>query len=323
MSSQSSSGLTRSHCILKVNWRAQLIFMGACVCGGGGGDGGAPVCAHALVCMRVHGCTWVYALMHICSLCSLLFSHCDPLLAYSAYFRGDKINVWQFISVCADVFGMNRYDFAKSLSKRSLYFQWYSEKGFFDNLSTTWRNKIWFLHIANLILTARKSSGIILFLYFLCRKNTLKLLDFIEFQRVSLSSETHSLVWNSIKSVIMRVHRKILFVLKLLLTMWKFKKQEPLVAVEPRRRPMTNVAIKTAFRHDHCKHFQKTKHLLESEVSWCNQRLAQTPKEAFSAWGQSSRRNFTGGFRSWLPATCRFSTRRSFDHHGKGNSNCI
>ena len=26
----------------------------------------------------------------------------------------------------------------------------------------------------------------------------------------------------------------------------------------------------------------------------------------------------TGGFRSWSPATCRFSTRRSFDRHGKG-----
>ena len=29
-------------------------------------------------------------------------------------------------------------------------------------------------------------------------------------------------------------------------------------------------------------HFQKSKHLLGSEVSWCNHRLAQTPKEAFS-----------------------------------------
>ena len=31
---------------------------------------------------------------------------------------------------------------------------------------------------------------------------------------------------------------------------------------------------------------------------------------------QFSCRNYTGGFRSWPPATCR----RSFDHHGKGNS---
>ena len=34
---------------------------------------------------------------------------------------------------------------------------------------------------------------------------------------------------------------------------------------------------------------------------------------------QSSRRIFTVGFRSWPPVTCRFSSRRSFDHHGKGN----
>ena len=33
--------------------------------------------------------------------------------------------------------------------------------------------------------------------------------------------------------------------------------------------------------------------------------------------------NYTGGFRSWPPATCRFSTRRSFDHHGKGNDNFV
>ena len=38
---------------------------------------------------------------------------------------------------------------------------------------------------------------------------------------------------------------------------------------------------------------------------------------------QSSRRKDTGGFRSWPTATCRFSTRRSFDHHGKENSNSV
>ena len=38
---------------------------------------------------------------------------------------------------------------------------------------------------------------------------------------------------------------------------------------------------------------------------------------------QSSPRNYTGGFRSWLPATCRLSTRRSFDHHGKEYSNFV
>ena len=36
-----------------------------------------------------------------------------------------------------------------------------------------------------------------------------------------------------------------------------------------------------------------------------------------------SPRNFTGGFPSWLPATCKFSTRRSFDHHGKGSGNFV
>ena len=43
---------------------------------------------------------------------------------------------------------------------------------------------------------------------------------------------------------------------------------------------------------DHWMHFQKSKHLLGSKVSWCNHRLAQTPTEAFSAWGQSSCQNY-------------------------------
>ena len=34
-------------------------------------------------------------------------------------------------------------------------------------------------------------------------------------------------------------------------------RQEPLIAVEPCRPPMTNVGTETAFRHDHCKHFEK------------------------------------------------------------------
>ena len=58
--------------------------------------------------------------------------------------------------------------------------------------------------------------------------------------------------------------------------------QDPLVAVEPHRPPMSNVGTETAFRHNHCKHFQKRKHHLGSEVSWCDHRPAQTPKEAFS-----------------------------------------
>ena len=46
---------------------------------------------------------------------------------------------------------------------------------------------------------------------------------------------------------------------------------------------LTNVGTKSTFKHGHCKHFQKkSKHLLGSEVSWCDHRLAQAPKEAFS-----------------------------------------
>ena len=69
-----------------------------------------------------------------------------------------------------------------------------------------------------------------------------------------------------------------LFVWKLFGNM-KNDTQEPLVAVEPRRPPMTNVGTETAFRHDNCKHFQKSKHILGSEVSWCDH---QPPEGAFS-----------------------------------------
>ena len=44
-----------------------------------------------------------------------------------------------------------------------------------------------------------------------------------------------------------------------------------LVAVAPRRPPMTDIGTETAFRLDQRKHFQKSKHLLRSEVSWCDQ----------------------------------------------------
>ena len=40
-----------------------------------------------------------------------------------------------------------------------------------------------------------------------------------------------------------------------------------LFAVEPHRSPVTSVGTKTAFGHDQCKHFHKSKHLLRSEVS--------------------------------------------------------
>ena len=40
-----------------------------------------------------------------------------------------------------------------------------------------------------------------------------------------------------------------------------------LVAVEPRRPPMTDVGTETAFRLDQRKHFRKSIHLLRSEVN--------------------------------------------------------
>ena len=54
---------------------------------------------------------------------------------------------------------------------------------------------------------------------------------------------------------------------------WWFSWTRSLVAVEPRRPPMhmTDVGTETAFRLDQRKHFQKSKHLLRSEVSWCDQ----------------------------------------------------
>ena len=48
-------------------------------------------------------------------------------------------------------------------------------------------------------------------------------------------------------------------------------KHEPLIAVEPRGPPTTNEGTETSFRLDHCRHFQKSKLLLRSEVGWCDQ----------------------------------------------------
>ena len=100
--------------------------------------------------------------------------------------------------------------------------------------------------------------------------------------------------------------------------------------MEPRRPPKTNVGTETekaAFRHDHCKHIQKSKHLwgqrcdqtrvhFQLHRSTCS--APRTPKGTISevrvhagakfghtgCWSiakcsQSSRRIYTGGFRSW------------------------
>ena len=57
----------------------------------------------------------------------------------------------------------------------------------------------------------------------------------------------------------------------ILLVRWGDAKQDPPVAAKPCRPPKANVGTKPAFRHDQCKHFQKGKHLLRSEVSLCDQ----------------------------------------------------
>ena len=41
--------------------------------------------------------------------------------------------------------------------------------------------------------------------------------------------------------------------------------------LEPRRPPMKDEGIETAFRLDQCKHFRKSKHFLRSEVNRCDQ----------------------------------------------------
>ena len=108
------------------------------------------------------------------------------------------------------------------------------------------------------------------------------------------------------------------------------------------RPPMTDVGTETAFRLHQRKHFRKSKHPLRSEVSWCDLHLRRSTCTTVSRYrstclasricpkrnhfrGQSSSRplfghagcwwiakcsqrscrNFTGGFRSWLPATCK------------------
>ena len=71
----------------------------------------------------------------------------------------------------------------------------------------------------------------------------------------------------------------------------------PLVGVEPHRPPMTNVGTETAFRLDHCKHFQKSKHLLGQLM----QSSACTDPKRSILRGQSSC-HYTGGFWSWLPS---------------------
>ena len=50
-----------------------------------------------------------------------------------------------------------------------------------------------------------------------------------------------------------------------------FSNKRHKVCMKPHKPPMTNAGTKTAFRHGHLQAFPKRKHLLRSEVSWCEQ----------------------------------------------------
>ena len=133
-----------------------------------------------------------------------------------------------------------------------------------------------------------------------------------------------------------------------------------LVAVKPRRPPMTDVGNETAFRLDQHKHLQTRKHLLRSEFSWCDQTRVDLHKRRSTVIYMLSVTDFDPkvtiaevrlhvalyldildadrspnavrdhagttqvDFEVYRSAsTCRFSTRRSFDHHSKGNGNFV
>ena len=128
---------------------------------------------------------------------------------------------------------------------------------------------------------------------------------------------------------------------------WCLEPTRARTVVEARRPPKTNAGTETAFRHDHCKpreYIQKSKHLWGQKsvdtiklasiyilsVTDFDQKgaISEVRVHAGAKFGhigcwsiakysQSSRRNYTVGFRGWPPATCRFSSRRSFHHHGK------
>ena len=118
----------------------------------------------------------------------------------------------------------------------------------------------------------------------------------------------------------------------------KGEKQEPVIAVEPRKPPMTNKGTETAFRHDHCKHFEKVNILWGQRsvdamklVYTCRCSTTSTYKlsvQDFDPKGTSSKVRVHAGL--YLGTGCwsiaknsRISTKfsssssRSFDHHSK------
>ena len=97
---------------------------------------------------------------------------------------------------------------------------------------------------------------------------------------------------------------------------------------EARRPPMTNAHAllddtETAFRQVHASEQLFACIFNRVNISWVRGQLMRSPActdpKRSILRGQNSRRNYTGGFWSWPPATDRRSTRRSVDHHRKGN----
>ena len=89
--------------------------------------------------------------------------------------------------------------------------------------------------------------------------------------------------------------------------------------MKPRRPPRTNArtlldGTKTAFTIVHASQRPFACIFKKVSISRCQRSVDAiipcTDSKKSNLRGRNSRRNYTGGFRSWPPATCRFSTRR-------------
>ena len=146
-------------------------------------------------------------------------------------------------------------------------------------------------------------------------------------------------------------------VLNIWICCWSGKTRAASPAMEPRRPPMlTRIRLKLALKAsvqqldcksfqpdrqvhvDRCMHFQKSKHILRSEVGWCDQTqlllkaCRPTPTSICKLGGIWSKRNHFRGQSScsrytwtyWMLIDCHLQIlhgdlERSFDHHGKRN----
>ena len=104
------------------------------------------------------------------------------------------------------------------------------------------------------------------------------------------------------------------------------------VCMKPRRPPMTNaLALRAPNSWWHRNSFHTSlddtsrslrpfaRIFKKVNISWGQRSVdaitgSHGPKRSI-LWGQSSPRNYSGGFRSSPPTTCRLSTRKSFDPH--------